>query len=274
MAMIARLTAPGFRYVTTVHGMLGLHHRRNLIYRVVDLVAGRFARTVIAVSEHGRDALVRAGSSKTRTVTITNGLAFTDLENLKAIASARSPRSPDDPIRLGFLGRLSPEKGTRELVDLVAAMGDTSTCLELAIAGDGPDRSWMAEAMPASSGSVAIAWRGAIDDVGGFLSDVDVLVMPSHNEGMPYALLEGMAAGCAAVAFQVGGIPEVVTEPGVGSLVAPGDVAGFIDAVIVLASDRENAWRIGAAASVHVRTEFALRTRLPAIIGAYGLDAT
>ena len=59
VAMTARLSVPGFRYVTTVHGILGLHDRRNTIYRIVDLAAGWFATSVIAVSQHGRDALVR-----------------------------------------------------------------------------------------------------------------------------------------------------------------------------------------------------------------------
>ena len=274
VAMAARLSLPGFRYVTTVHGVLGVHHRRNAAYRVVDLAAGRLARRVISVSEHGRRAMVRAGSSKDRTVTIRNGLSAVDLRDLGTIAASRASRPSEKRIRVGFLGRLSPEKGTQELVALARALAVEEPSMSVDIGGDGPDRAWMTQELADLSASGFVRFRGIVNDVAAYLSEVDVLVVPSHNEGMPYVLLEGMAAGCVAVAFRVGGIPEIIDDPSVGILLEPGDVTGLIEVVTRLASDGPRRQSIGAAASAHVEARFALSTLLPEILDAYGLDGS
>jgi glycosyltransferase involved in cell wall biosynthesis len=99
-------------------------------------------------------------------------------------------------------------------------------------------------------------------DVPAVLAGFDIFVMPSHNEGLPYGLLEAMAAGCAVVAFRVGGIPEVVDDPRLGLLVAPGDVDGFVRAVLELAADPAQQRSLGSAAAAHIPAAFALRDRL------------
>jgi glycosyltransferase involved in cell wall biosynthesis len=272
IALALRLGVPGFRYVTTVHGVLGLHSRRNAIYRVVDQAAGRFAKTVIAVSEHGRKALVQTGSPGRKTIAITNGLAARDLRELRDVAAVRQSGAPDrSVVRLGFLGRLSPEKGTRELLDVARLIAGSDLRATIQIAGDGPDRDWMTAASAAMTDAGFITWHGAITDVLGFLKDVDVLIVPSHNEGLPYALLESMAAGCAVVAFAVGGIPEAIGDSSTGVLIEPGDVEGLTAAVVRLAADPKTISALGAAASTRVELHFALATRLPAIWRAYGL---
>ena len=272
IALAMRLGVPGFRYVTTVHGILGLHSRRNAIYRIVDQAAGRFAKTVIAVSEHGRRVLVQTGSPSRNTVAITNGLAAADLRELRDVAAGRrSAPAVRSVVRIGFLGRLSPEKGTRELLDVARRLAGDDVGVTIHIAGDGPDRDWMTSASEAMTDAGFITWHGAITDVVAFLRDVDVLVVPSHNEGLPYALLEAMAAGCAVVAFAVGGIPEAIGDSTSGVLIPAGDVQGLTAAVARLAADPMTISDLGASASTRVELHFALAARLPAIRRAYGI---
>jgi len=240
--------------------------------RIVDRAAGRFAKTVIAVSEHGRRVLVQTGSSSRNTVAITNGLAADDLRELRDVAAGRhSVPAIRSVVRLGFLGRLSPEKGTRELLDVARRLAGDDIRVTIHIAGDGPDRDWMTAAAEAMTDAGFITWHGAITDVVAFLRDVDVLVVPSHNEGLPYALLEAMAAGCAVVAFAVGGIPEAIGDSRNGVLIPAGDVQGLTAAVAGLAADPETISALGASASTRVELHFALAARLPAIRRAYGI---
>lgn len=273
VAIGGRLAAPRWRYVTTVHGVLGLHARRNIAYRVVDLLAGRLARSVIAVSVHTHRRLLRAGSRPDRTYLVQNALGEAELEELEAVAARRWLTAPrNGPLRLGFLGRLSPEKGTRELVEVSRQLHRSGADVTVTIAGDGPDRGWMAEASKDMVQSGFIDYRGLVRDVAGFLGEIDVLVMPSHNEGLPYALLEAMAAGCVVVASAVGGIPEVVRDPAVGILRPAGDTTGLAAELRRLADDRAAVVTIGRAAAAHVRSEFALPARIPEIARAYGMD--
>lgn len=270
VSLAARLSVPGYRFVTTVHGLLGLHSRRNAFYRVVDLAASRVASVVIAVSADTRRRLVRAGSPADRTVVILNGLGEVDLGALELVAERRL-QPAEGTMRVGFLGRLSPEKGTHELLELARGLLAENTSATLAICGDGPERAWLDGASRALTETGRLVWHGATRDVVGFLADVDLLVMPSHNEGLPYALLEGMAAGCGIVAFRVGGIPEVVANESLGVLVEPDDVDAFIRAVKELAVDPTRVRALGRAAAAHVDAHFALRDRLPLIARAYGL---
>jgi glycosyltransferase involved in cell wall biosynthesis len=270
IAIALRMAAPGFRYVTTVHGILGLHDRRNVLYRVIDLAAGWLAMSVIAVSADGHRALLRAGSPRSRTVTITNGLAVADLARLGAVARTRRPPGVDG-VRFGFLGRLSPEKGTRDLAAIARILVDGSAPATLDIAGEGEEGPWLAAQVACLPHPQRIRFRGLITDIASFLAQIDVLVMPSRNEGLPYALLEGMAAGCTVVAYAVGGIPEVLDEPGLGVTVPPGDLASLLDAVARLRGDPSGVAAMGKAAADRVARDFVLSRRREALLNAYRL---
>ena len=273
LAIAARVSVPGFRYVTTAHGILGLHGRRNAAYRLVDLAAGRTAKAVIAVSADTGRRLIRAGSPRRKTLVILNALAERDLRELCGIADTRGSVSDNRPaLRIGFLGRLSPEKGTRELLQVVRRLPEVAPTATFAIAGDGPDREWFLRESRALQASGSMSWHGAVREVASFLRQVDVVLMPSHNEGMPYVVLEAMAAGCVVVAFDVGGIREVISDPSLGVLVRPGDVDGLVAQLARLGDAPGLAISIGRAASAHVREQFSLRRRLPLVLRAYDMD--
>ena len=273
VAMVARVVVRGFQFVTTVHGVLGLHARRNAVYRVVDLGAGRLARAVIAVNEDTARRLRRAGSPRDRTHVIPNGLAAYDRMAFHAVAERRWAAGPrTGPLRIGFLGRLSREKGTRELVLVAERLTSARASVEIAIGGDGPDRGWMEEDARTMIEHGVLRFDGVIADAPRFLGEVDVLLMPSHNEGLPYVLLEAMTAGCGVVAFEVGGIPEVVSDPSLGILVAPGDVEAMVSALLRLSRDPAEVHAMGGAASRHVDEHYVLETRLPLLGSAYGLE--
>jgi glycosyltransferase involved in cell wall biosynthesis len=273
VALVARLLNPAMRYVTTVHGVLGLHDRRNAVYRLVDLVAGRGASAVIAVSVDTQRRLLRAGSPRARTHVVLNALAEPDLARFREIADRRwAADRHDGPLRIGFLGRLSPEKGTRELLETAMALRTSGARMTVAIGGDGPDRDWMTEKANALIEEGLLRFHCEVPDSARFLGDLDVLVIPSRNEGLPYVLLEAMAAGCAVVAFGVGGIPEVVTDPSLGILVRQGDVQALSAALRRLDDDRTLVVSLGRAGSNHIANQYALSRRLPLLSSVYGID--
>ena len=240
------------------------------VYRIVDLAAGWLAESVIAVSAHGRQALLRAGSPRSRTITITNGLAAGDLAALRAVARTRLPASSDG-VRFGFLGRLSPEKGTHDLAEIARTITADGPPATLDIAGEGVDAPWLTARVVALPHPERIRFRGQVTDVRAFLGQVDVLIMPSRNEGLPYALLEGLAAGCAVLAYAVGGIPEVLDEPGLGVTVPAGDLVSLLAAVAWLRADPTAVAIMGRAAADRVPDRFALSDRRSDLLEAYGL---
>ncbi|HET8679698.1 MAG TPA: glycosyltransferase, partial [bacterium] len=94
---------------------------------------------------------------------------------------------------------------------------------------------------------------GTRGDVAGLLAGADMLVLPSLTEGMPAAIIEAGLAGLPVVAYDVGGIDEVVRHGETGMLVAAGDERALVDAVVRLAADRGLRQAQGAAARTACR---------------------
>lgn len=261
-----------FAFVTSAHGVLGLHYRRNVAYRALEMLAWRRACSVIAVSVDTRRRLIAMGTRAETTACIPNGLSNTDIANLAATAQARTLRRAQASdgqcsLTVGLVARLSPEKGVRDFMEAANAANAQGLAVRFLVAGDGPLMD-MVVSNPLH-GSGVMRHLGEVGDVSEVLGDIDVLLMPSTNEGLPYALLEAMAAGCAPVAYAVGGIPEVIDDKSKGILVSPGDVSGLVRAVTMLASRPGLVSEIGRNAAEHIATRFRLESRLPALLGAY-----
>lgn len=93
-------------------------------------------------------------------------------------------------------------------------------------------------------------------DLPDYYRQLDLLVLPSLRDGLPNALLEGMACGCAIVASAVGGIPDALHDGVHGRLVAPGNVDALAAAIIELLDDHELRHYLGQQARSHVEQLF------------------
>jgi glycosyltransferase involved in cell wall biosynthesis len=137
---------------------------------------------------------------------------------------------PEDPPHALYVGRLSEEKGVRELAR--AADG-----LPLVVVGDGQLRSLLPQAI----GFVPPR------DLGPYYERASVVVVPSRREGYGMAAREAMAYGRPVVATEVGGLVDAVEDGVTGLLVAPGNVAALRDATERLLGDAGLRAQLGAA---------------------------
>jgi glycosyltransferase involved in cell wall biosynthesis len=111
------------------------------------------------------------------------------------------------------VGRLSREKGHSDLIDAVALVRKEDRAprkLKLIIVGDGPERQRLTNQVRRLALENYVVFTGHQPDVSGYYTLADVMVLPSHTEGSPNALLEAMAAGLPIIATAVGGMPEIV----------------------------------------------------------------
>jgi glycosyltransferase involved in cell wall biosynthesis len=144
-----------------------------------------------------------------------------------------------EPPEVLYAGRLSPEKGVREL--LTAADG-----LRLVVAGDGPLRA----EVPQAIGFVPN------DELQGLYARAAVIACPSHREGFGVACAEAMAHGKPVVASAVGGLKDLVVDGETGVLVPPRDAAALREALERLLGDRGLRQRLGAAGRERIREHF------------------
>ncbi len=98
---------------------------------------------------------------------------------------------------------------------------------------------------------------------------IDVLLVPSLRDGLPNALLEGMACGCAIVATFVGGIPDAIHDGENGRLVPPGDAAALAGAIHELLDSADLRQRLGRNARATVIRDFTPEQELEGNLAVY-----
>jgi glycosyltransferase involved in cell wall biosynthesis len=161
----------------------------------------------------------------------------------------RSPPDPQAPLRLIYLGRLDRQKGLDETLQGLALARAQGVAATLVIAGSGPDEAQLKELAARLELSDAVSFVGPVFDAEKrrHLDAADVLMLPSYTEGLPYALLESMAAGVPAVATPVGGIPDIVEDGVHGVFVPVRDAQAIGRALIRLGNDRSLVADMGSA---------------------------
>jgi len=134
-------------------------------------------------------------------------------------------------------GRLTAIKNHELFLDTAREISAACPDAIFLIAGDGERRAGL-EARARDAGLAGrvrfLGWRRDLDVL---YAATDVFLLTSRNEGTPVALIESMAAGCAAVATEVGGVADVIATPEVGLLAPSGDAASLAGHVAVLLGD-------------------------------------
>ena len=124
---------------------------------------------------------------------------------------------------VGFLGRLSPEKGPEVFLRAALVARSKLPDTHFVFVGDGPLASTLRESIARFELADRVHLAGLRRDVAPVLNDMDVMVSSSHSEAMPLAVMEAMASGLPVVATRVGGVPDMVDQGESGWLVAPND---------------------------------------------------
>lgn len=218
------------RLIATCHNWIATD-LRGRFYDLLDRFTLRRFQQVVAVSGPVRRSLRRFGIPEDRIRVIPNGV---DIRRFSpAFIHAQTAPTHDGPV-VGFVGRLSEEKGIDTLLRAMPGVLRRCPKMVLLIVGDGPSRTRL-EALAAALGVMgSVRFLGRRDDIETVYIQLDVLVLPSRNEGVPMTVLEAMAAGVPVLATRVGGLPEVVREGHTGVLVEPNSVAAIEQGLMTL----------------------------------------
>jgi glycosyltransferase involved in cell wall biosynthesis len=168
--------------------------------------------------------------------------------------------SGDAPLHLVYIGRIAREKGLYETLQGMRLAHELGVDTHIAIAGAGAEEPRLRRYAQALGIAPRVCFVGPVfgADKVKLLAGADAMVLASYSEGLPYALLESMAAGVPVIATPVGAIPDVVTDGIHGFIVPPRDGKAIAEALAVLAGDRERLSWMSRACRRRIRAAFAI----------------
>lgn len=216
--LAARLHAVSI--VTTLHGWIRNSLKQRLLVSLDKHIVRGFDR-VIAVSRQMEKELLAAGVPSNKLCLVHNAIVVqryhrTGRRGALAEVIGHAVASPV----LATIGRLSPEKGHADLIDAIALVNRGGQRVSLVLIGDGPERQKLIQRIRAHGLDAFVHIAGYISYPERLLEEVDLMVLPSHTEGLPNAALEALLMEVPVLATRVGGTPEVITDGKTGRLVS------------------------------------------------------
>jgi glycosyltransferase involved in cell wall biosynthesis len=249
----SRLT--GCTQIAFVRGWTAETWRVKLYERLERLVL-RWTDWVVCVSEALAESLRKRRKDRRAPIVIPNAALFL-AEDVVLPVDRRPIRRAlglcEDAFLVSALGRLSPEKGHRYLLQAASSLVSQVPKLRILLLGEGQERQRLEEQLARSGMQDYVVFAGFKQDVRPWIQACDVVVNPSLAEGLPNVLLEAMALGTPVVATRVGGVPDLVQDRESGLLVPPGDPSALANAVYDLFLDPAAALRFSRNAQARVQ---------------------
>jgi glycosyltransferase involved in cell wall biosynthesis len=240
-------------FVSTCHNWLKDNPLVSF-YGMVDRFVLRSYAGVIAVSDEVKARLLKAGVNREKIHLIRNGIDLRPFTG--ATPSLRGQSDQDGVSTVGWVGRLSREKGADIFLRAAARVLAECPGTRFIVVGDGPDLA-MLKALSAEIGiNDSVSFVGRREDMPAVYASLDVMVSSSRQEGLPMAILEGMASGLPLVAMAVGDVPSLVLERHTGILVPSENVELLAAGMIELVRNYALREQFSAAARDRIQKEF------------------
>jgi glycosyltransferase involved in cell wall biosynthesis len=234
---------------------------------------GLSAKRNIASSRRGWEVLVhRYGFRERTTRLIYNGADVSLFKPLTGAARGEVRETiaagvgaehwPAGALLACTVARFTGQKGLPDLVDAAAEVVSACPRAVFVLIGDGELREELAKQVQTHEldRHFWFAGRRSLAEIASWMPGMDLFVLSSHDEGMPLALLEAMAAGCPAVATDVGGVGDVIADDSVGRLVPPRNVEALSHAIVDVFGDDDRRHAMSEAARVRVLSTFDVET--------------
>lgn len=164
-----------------------------------------------------------------------------------------------DDLVIGTSSRLVRNKGHQDLLAAGPQLIRRFPHLRFLIVGEGPARPALERQAARLGIERHVHFTGHTPDVRPMLAAMDVFASPSRSEGLPFSVLEAMAAGRPVVGTRIGGIPEALCDGKAGVLVEAGDVAELGRALAALLEDGARRTRLASAGRTRVLSLFTMQ---------------
>jgi glycosyltransferase involved in cell wall biosynthesis len=240
-------------FVSTCHNWIDNDLLVSLYGRADRLILRNYA-AVVAVSAEVKQRLRKAGVREEKIHLIQNGIDLRPFDN--ASPSLRNGLLHGDSPIVGFIGRLSSEKGADIFLEAAARVVSELPSTKFVIVGEGPDLDKLESLIDKLKLRENVSMAGRRSDMPSVYASLDIMVSSSRTEGLPMAILEGMASRLPLVATSVGEVPTVVLDGRTGVLIPPENAALLASSILTLLQNPEERERLGDAARKLIEDKF------------------
>lgn len=222
-------------HIENYFGPVGI--KANLV-RHLDTFTARIPECFIAVSKYVSDMITKQGYQKERVHVVYNGVPW----EVRSIPDTVPLSKDKNALIIGCVGRLCESKGQKNLILAFSNILDDFSSATLWLIGKDQQNGGKYEielrSLAESLGiNNQVVFWGHQDDVRRLMEQMDVLVLPSYDEGFPLVLLEAMSVGLPVIASRVAGVPEMIVDGETGILIPPGNIEVIGDEIKRLMSN-------------------------------------
>ncbi len=247
-------------------------NKRVAFYEKLERLFVRGTKGIISVSEGQREKLQRFGIRKKNMWVVHNGVEVNN-EIEKPLRSKIEVFGqfdiPENALLAISVGRLSPEKGHRFLIEAMKLLEEELDNIYFLFCGEGVCTPNLQHQASEYSVHFHCRFAGFQTDMSSIYNACDFLVLPSLTEGLPNVVLEAFAHKKPVVATSVGGVPEVVDDGLNGFLVPSEDAAALAEAIRRLIRNDEIRRKMGEAGYQKIIRHFTFESQTPKLIRIY-----
>jgi glycosyltransferase involved in cell wall biosynthesis len=201
-------------------------HCKLRLNSLFDRLVSRFVTKAVVFVSQDIQRHARLRSSRIHRRIIYNGIAPAPI----SFPNGYSPRSSPGEFHIGIVGRIDKVKGHAHLLRALARLKHLPG-LRLHVFGAGPLESECRRECRQAGLTDQVCFHGFQESIHEHIARLDLLVMPSVHEGLPYTLLEAMYLKVPVIASRVGGLAEVIEDDHSGVLVDARDEPALATAI-------------------------------------------
>jgi glycosyltransferase involved in cell wall biosynthesis len=264
---------------TVSAGLPYVQHVRNVVRNPAKNYGYQVADRIVCNSDATAAVFREEPALRGKTLTIYNAV---DLSQYDGASDTRREELGIDATRpvVGFVGQIVPRKGVTTLIRAMATIAAAVPEALLVIVGcPPPDETAYDEECRRLAADLGLRDRvrfmGYRRDVPAFMRTFDVFALPTRSEPFGKVVIEAMAAGCPVVATHVGGIPEILTDDTLGTMIHPDDSNALTEALLSYLIDPHRRAEVSARGTMSARNRFSMTAMLNQFLAVYDelLDA-
>lgn len=253
---IAGLLAKVPCIVASVHNVYTID--KKIHRRIINHFLARYTDRIVAVSKAVmHDILIYDRISQNKLCVIYNGIEMRSFLNMHGNIRDELGIPKNTPL-IGTVGRLTPQKGHKFLLEAIKKLKFKFPEIKLLIVGDGPLKNDLKKYSQTLNIDDKVIFLGLRRDIPNFLSSIDIFVLPSLWEGLSNALIEAMASGKPVIVTDIPPIKEIINSEELGVLIPPENSDAIADALELLLHDKTRSETSGNAAKEKAFSSFTI----------------